>query len=421
MTRRVLIVVLIFAIAAAALILAPLEFAAAQQRLYSPPPQYGGGGFFNFLFGPPPSRQPSRPVQPAPSRRNPSPAPSPQAAAPPPVAKDPTAKKVVVVGDFVAGIVAAGLDQAYSGEAKIRIVDRSKSDSGLSRQDYYDWAGSLPSILTADRPDVVVAVFGANDRQQLTGNSTAQWGTPDWDAAYSDRVQALSSMLAAYGAPFFWVGTAPMRSTPEPDMAHLNDLYRPRVTAAGGDFVDIWDGFADDNGHLVISGPDVNGQTAQLRTGNGINFTDAGQAKLAFYVQREIQRLTGIATGNVELQASLSQSSRVEVGTDGKRRAVGPVISLTTPPPSGTTVLVGASPASDATAAPLLAAPKDPRSPQSLLVQGAALPAVPGRADDFTWPPGSKAPAPAAAPPPAIAAAQPAAAAQGAALTVTKP
>src|ERR1051325_1868189 len=108
-----------------------------------------------------------------------------------------------------------------------------------------------------------------------------------------------------------------MRSTPEADMVHINDLTRPRVKAVNGTFIDVWDGFADDNGHLVISGPDDDGQTRQLRSNNGINCTDAGQAKLAFFVAREIRRQSGLGLGTVDLLASLSPSSRGEVGPDG--------------------------------------------------------------------------------------------------------
>jgi uncharacterized protein len=319
---------------------------------------------------------------------------------------------VLVVGDFVASLVAAGLDQAFADEAKLRIVDKTNPNSGLSRQDYYDWNKVLPDLLAAERPDIVVVDLGANDRQTLTGTSTAQWGSADWEDAYGTRVATLATTLATYGAPFFWLGTVPMRSTPEADMAHLNDLTRPRVKAANGTFIDVWDGFADESGHLIISGPDVDGQTKQLRSTNGINFTDAGQAKLAFFVAREIRRQSGLGLGTVDLLASLSPSSRVEVGPDGRRRVVGPVISLTDPAPAAGTTLLGDGPTTavrGAAPAPLLAAPKDPQSPQALLIQGAALPVVPGRADDFTWPrkatPAS-APVGAAQPAP-VAAAQP--------------
>jgi hypothetical protein len=286
MARRVLIVVLILAIAIAALILAPIEFAAAQRGgFFGPPsgpppppaPVQTCRGFFCSLFSPPfqpvPQRQPPRVQQPQ-SQAPQQPAPVAKA----PVAKDPQARKVLVVGDFVATVVAAGLDQTFADEAKLRFVDKSNPNSGLSRQDYYDWNKVLPDLLAVERPDIVVVDLGANDRQTQTGSSTAQWGTPDWDNAYGMRVATLAGTLSTYGAPFFWLGTVPMRSTPEADMVHINDLTRPLVKAVNGTFIDAWDGFADENGHLVISGPDVDGQIRQLRSTNGINFTDAGQA-----------------------------------------------------------------------------------------------------------------------------------------------
>jgi hypothetical protein len=382
----------VFAAIATAAILAPVEFAAAQQLrvpVYgqTPPPQapQAPRGFFEMLFGPL-QTQPYPPPQPARPRTT---APAPQAQAPlvPVVPKDPMARKILVVGDFVGSVVAAGLDQTFANEPKARVIDRDNPNSGLARQDYYDWGRQLPGILSAERPDAVVVVLGANDRQMLQGSSTAQWGTPEWDDAYSNRVAALAASLAAYGAPFLWVGTVPMRSTPEPDMAHINDMTEPRVMAAGGTYVDVWDGFADENGRLLVSGPDVNGQTVPLRTGNGINFTAAGQAKLAFYVERDIRRATGLTgAAAADLTASLLQGSRLEIGPDGKRRLVGPVISLSDPAPGSATQLAGQGNATGTLPLPLLAAPKDAKSPQALLIRGAALPVVSGRADDFTWP-----------------------------------
>jgi hypothetical protein len=175
-----------------------------------------------------------------------------------------------------------------------------------------------------------------------------------------------------------------MRSVDNADMAHLNDLVKPAVTAANGHFVDVWDGFADDNGRLVISGPDVDGQTRPLRTSNGINFTQAGEAKLAFYVAREIRRVTGIGAGTVNLLATVTPASRIEIGPDGRRRVVGPVISLSDPAPGSAAVLAGDGKVLNAP--PLLAAPRDSFSPQAIMIQGVGLPAVRGRADDFAWP-----------------------------------
>ena len=197
----------------------------------------------------------------------------------------------------------------------------------------------------------------------------------------SRRVAAMTDTLKVFGRPFFWVSAPPMRaSSALRDMTYLNGLYKPPVAKAGGHFVDIWNGFTNDNGNYISSGPDVDGQFRALRSSDGINFTRAGRLKLAFYVEREIRKQTGIGSGSVDLVASASQTNQIEIGPDGVKRLVGPVISLSDPLPGASRALVGGADNPDAK---IVA-----DTPQyRLIVQGAVLPTVPGRADDFSWPP----------------------------------
>jgi hypothetical protein len=161
-------------------------------------------------------------------------------------------------------------------------------------------------------------------------------------------------------------------------MAYLNDLFRVPVAAAGGHFVDIWGGFTNEEGRYISSGPDVAGQLRALRSGDGINFTRAGRLKLAFFVDREIKRVTGIGAGGVDLMASVEQQSQIEIGPDGEKRLVGPVISLSDPLPGASSALAGG---------PDEPPIKEGETAQYLMIiKGAALPTVSGRADDFTWP-----------------------------------
>lgn len=73
-------------------------------------------------------------------------------------------------------------------------------------------------------------------------------------------------------------------------MLAFNEMYRATATTAGAEFIDIWDGFIDENGAFVSSGPDINGQPARLRANDGINFTAAGRRKLAFYAESRLPR-----------------------------------------------------------------------------------------------------------------------------------
>lgn len=363
----------------ALLVAAPMDAALGQQSPGSPPPRAAPGGFFDFLFGPRPVRPP--PQQQAPVRRatRPSEPPLPIAQVTP---KDAKARKILVVGDFAAGGLAWGLDQTFADEPKITVVDRSNNSSGLVRDDFYDWNKQLPTILNEVKPDVVVVLMGANDRQQMrVGKDRLTPHSDDWEKAYVSRLAGINDTLKVFGRPFFWVSAPPMRAASAlHDMTYLNGLYKAALVKSGGHYIDIWNGFTDDNGNYTSSGPDVDGQLRALRSSDGINFTRAGRLKLAFYVEREIRKQTGIGSGSVDLATSASQASQIEIGPGGVKRLVGPVISLSDPLPGANKALVGGADNPDAKIAA--------DTPQyRLIVQGAVPPTVPGRADDFSWPP----------------------------------
>lgn len=351
-----------------------------------PPPQqrWRTRGLLDRLFGPSVPPAPLAPPIAVPGRslgdRSVS-APS----GPPPVApvevipKDPDARRILVVGDYVAGGLAWGLDQTFAEEPKVVVIDRSDNASGLVRDDYYDWNAQLLKVLNAEKPDIVVIALGANDRQSMrVGKDRVAPHTDVWEETYTRRIAGMADTLKVYGRPFFWVAAAPMQlSAAMRDMLDLNGLYGPAVEAAGGHFVDIWNGFTDENGRYISSGPDVDGQLRALRTSDGVNFTRAGRLKLAFYVEREIHRQTGLGAGTVDLFASTDQETHIEIGPDGVKRLVGPVISLSDPLPGGSSVLAGGD----------RKLPVHESSPQYLMiVKGDTLPVVPGRADDFSWP-----------------------------------
>ena len=63
-----------------------------------------------------------------------------------------------------------------------------------------------------------------------------------------------------------------------------------RAEKAGINYVDIWDGFVDEQGLYTQQGPDFEGQTRRLRTYDGVYFTKAGAEKLGHYVEHELRR-----------------------------------------------------------------------------------------------------------------------------------
>ncbi len=360
------------------------------------------GGFFERLFGgdrevpPPPGAIPNGPraVQPqqggraAPTQRKKPVAVAPAEPAYPvseiaPKAND--ARKVLVIGDFVAGGLAWGLDQAFADDPEMAIIDQTDGSSGLVRDDHYDWTASLPDLIRETAPDTIVVMIGINDRQPIRAPAgSLVLRSKDWDAAYAARVDRFIAALKASGRPVVWVGEPPVRSSDgSADIAFLNTLFKDKAEAAGFVFVDIWDGFASEDGSFVARGPDMDGQARQLRSGDGINFTKAGRRKLAFYVERELGAAGG-APGAVRA-VPLNPNQTIEIGADGKPRTVGPVVSLTDPPAAAANVpLAGATPV---VAVPAAAAVNSADAVTRLTVEGIAPPAPPGRADDFSWKP----------------------------------
>jgi uncharacterized protein len=296
----------------------PVTPAAAQQQERS-----SGGGLLRLLFGGGErAREAPQAIQPAqqtrqrraPQRRaQTAPAPQQRAAA---VDKSEDARKVLVVGDFVTGGLGEGLEDAYGDNPDVAIVTRSNGSSGLVRDDYYDWPGNLQGILETEEPDIVIVMIGANDRQQLVVNGRREEPRSDpWMAEYEVRVRQMVDIVREQEAHLVWVGMVPFRfRSMSSDMIAFNDLYRRVVEEAGGDYVDVWDGFVDEDGAFVTAGPDMNGQPAQLRAGDGINITRAGKRKIAFYVEKPLNRL--LAGASVPAMAGFGPRLPIDLEQD---------------------------------------------------------------------------------------------------------
>lgn len=320
------------------------------------------------------------------SSRAPAPAPSPPVEE---VEKVENAQVILVAGDFTASGLAQGLEEAFADVPNIRIESRANGSSGFVRDDFYDWPGSIGPIIEEVKPSLVVMMIGSNDRQAMRVNGTTEKVRTDaWDKEYVARITRFAKTVREAGVPIIWVGGPPFRfKSMSADILAFNEFYRTAVEAVGGSFVDIWDGFVDQNGAFVLSGSDINGQTVRLRNSDGISFTNAGKRKLAFYVERQIRQMFGGTA--LPLQAGLAPEAfstmrlpPLRSETDLER--IDP-IPLADPELDGGTALLG-----DVTvprADPAENNPLQAKSMRSRLVEdGIPPPAKPGRVNDFEWP-----------------------------------
>jgi hypothetical protein len=318
------------------------------------------------------------------SSQSPKPAPVPEK-----VEKAENAQVILVVGDFTASGLAQGLEEAFADVSTIRIESRANGSSGFVREDFYDWPGSIGTIVEEVDPALVVMMIGSNDRQAMQVNGTTEKvRTEAWDKEYVARINRFAKIVRGSDTPMIWVGGPPFRfKSMSADILAFNDFYRTAVEAVGGSFVDIWDGFVDQDGAFVLSGSDINGQTVRLRNSDGISFTNAGKRKLAFYVERQIRQMFGAAA--VPLQAGLAPESftimrlpPLRSETDLER--IDP-IPLADPELDGGMALLGDINAPKAE--PAGNNPLQAKSVRKRLVEdGIPPPAKPGRVNDFEWP-----------------------------------
>jgi hypothetical protein len=312
--------------------------------------------------------------------RSAAPRPAPPAAPPKPepVAKMENARKVLVVGDFLAGNVGGELETTFEASPGVAIIDRSDGSSGLVRTDHLDWPAALPSMLDEANPAVVVVMLGANDRQMMSvGDGKEKFRSETWLKEYTARIDKLAEIVTSRKIPLLWVGLPSFQSPSlSADAVTLNAMYRNEMEKLGGEFVDVWDGFADEDGKFVVTGSDINGQQVRLRNSDGITFTKAGKQKLAFYVERFVRRHLGeIASPDVvNLDAGSLPALTMTPSPDNPVLQTQP-ISLLDPNLDGGKELLGPAPA-PATLA---------ETPREKLVRRGELPQAPaGRIDDYS-------------------------------------
>ncbi len=298
---------------------------------------------------------------------------------------------IVVFGDSLAEFARQGLEAAYAENPDVAVVGKIRSGSNLVRSDPADWSNFINSTLdSGQKATIAVVMLGLSDRQSLQeGEERIELLTDRWKELYGQRIDGILNTFRERDIPVVWIGLPPMKSSKlSEDLLAMNDVYQESVQRHGGTYVDIFPGFVDDENHYTSTGPDVDGEPARLRTGDGVSFTRAGARKIAFFADVEIKKIlesirtgTPVATAptaapNIEAALPTPPDAATPVSLPSKP-LVGPVLPLTRQDvtPGGT--LVSGTPKLNG----------DHVYPvQRALRTGIAPSSRPGRADDFRWP-----------------------------------
>ncbi len=344
---------------------------------------------------------PAQPRQPPVDRRA-----QPPRQAPAPAAAQPDVEivaRVLVAGDSLVSNLGEGLQSVLADMPEVAVRVEARGPSGLVRDDFFDWPARFEALLADDRDfDIGVVMLGLNDRQTIRvgGEAFAPLSEP-WREAYTARIARIASAFAEARVPLIWVGLPPVENPGlSADLARINEWIRDEIRRSGAVHVDIWQGFVDGSDRYSATGPDLSGQTARLRTADGIHFTRAGAEKAAHFVDVELRRLVerpldriGIARAAFEAaedarmrDAAIDAMIRSALGPvplapgldyETRSEPPGPVMPLTRLDLSARGALLSGRPPLDVTSRVVL---------DRTLREGVAPPPMTGRADDFRWP-----------------------------------
>ena len=264
------------------------------------------------------------------------------------VVKSKDAGKILVVGDFMAKSLAQGLERHYAAYSNVIVVDKTNPNTGLVRSGKGKLADVLPGLVDEIKPKAVVVLVGMNDRQpmKLEAGSIAKL-SEEWLKEYNKRVENLAGLLEGKDTPMVWVGLPPVKyDKSNTDYLAFNEIYKNKSETFGVSYVDVWDGFTNEEGKYVRSGPDVSGRIVKLRGSKGISMLTAGRAKLAFYVDRMLKKIGVVVDPQNLLYASLgtintNAAQRSAPNYDPIKTGKTVVISLSSPNSDGGAVLEG--------------------------------------------------------------------------------
>lgn len=201
---------------------------------------------------------------------------------------------VLEVGDSLGIDLGWGLEWALANDPSVHVVADAKGDSGLVNTAFYDWPAVLESELQSVHPKIVVVFLGANDHQSFYANGVYDaFGSPQWIAQYTSRVDAMMTEATAAGAEVLWVGMPIMQPTSlNQAMQQVDAIYEheaathPHVT-----YLSSWDLFTTPSGQFNAGSASVNGTLMTLRTPDGVHLAAGGEDLLALAVVKEMRDL----------------------------------------------------------------------------------------------------------------------------------
>jgi hypothetical protein len=209
----------------------------------------------------------------------------------------PTRKRPLRVyfgGDSLAGGPAWAFSERALATRVIRPITEFQVSTGLVRTDFFNWPRHIKGVMAGRRPEVVIVMVGANDRQDIVLRGVHHGpGDAVWTREYRRRVGEVMRTATAGGARLIWVGMPAMRDPGfSEDMSRLDEIYASEARRHRGvAYVDAAAALGGAGGAYSDTATDASGRTVSARAGDGVHLTADGSRLLAAAIMRELARV----------------------------------------------------------------------------------------------------------------------------------
>lgn len=193
-----------------------------------------------------------------------------------PTATDPL--RVLEIGDSLGEDLGFQMQDDLPATGVATIAMDSRGDTGLANLDYYDWPTALQTDIEQSHPEIVVIFLGANDGQGFDVNGVpADFGTPTWISAYTQRVDELLAECHHAGARVVWVGMPPMEDTAlNSEMQQIDSIFAAQVARYPGAIYVPSATVLAPAGTFTSDLTNSDGLTEEIRTPDGVHLTASG-------------------------------------------------------------------------------------------------------------------------------------------------
>lgn len=227
-----------------------------------------------------------------------------------PVLRTPTPDNPLTLwvgGDSVGGSFAVQMEPISASTGLFDPILDYKVGTGLARPEYYNWPEHFAKdVIPKQNPDIIVAMFGANDDQNLeVGGKVLDKYTPDWFEEYRQRVGKTMDLMKSptNDRLVVWAGLPP--PGPGSKIGHMDTINyifweeaskRPWVT-----FVDTWAfmGGPGPDYRFVGSMPTADGRTKNMYQKDNLHLATTGAEYLSWAVISHLAKFVDMSATKV--------------------------------------------------------------------------------------------------------------------------